>query len=71
MAYKMYLGDVLMPITPSKVQVKVNSQNKTMNLIDGNEINILKAPGLTVGEKVLLIRVQNGNKFIVIDRLKL
>lgn len=68
MAYKMYLGGVLMPITPSKVQVKVNSQNKTMNLIDGNEINILKAPGLTdVSFELLLPQVSypfanNGQK---------
>ena len=40
MAYKMYLGGVLMPITPSKVTVKINNQNKTMTLINGEEINI-------------------------------
>ena len=45
MAYKMYLGGVLMPITPSKVTVKINNQNKTMTLINGEEINILKAAG--------------------------
>lgn len=47
MAYKMYLDGVLMPITPSKVTVKINNQNKTMTLINGEEINILKEPGLT------------------------
>ncbi len=47
MAYKMYLGGVLMPITPSKVTVKINNQNKTMTLINGEEINILKAAGLS------------------------
>lgn len=35
MAYKMYLGGALMPITPSKVTVKINNQNKTMTLING------------------------------------
>lgn len=47
MAYKMYLDGVLMPITPSKVKVKVNSQNKNLTLISGEEINILKEAGLT------------------------
>ena len=43
----MYLGGVLMPITPSKVKVKINNQNDTLTLINGEEINILKEPGLT------------------------
>lgn len=47
MAYKMYLDGVLMPITPGKVKVKINNQNKTLTLINGQEINILKKPGLT------------------------
>lgn len=47
MAYTMYLDGVLMPITPSKVKVKINNQNDTLTLINGDEINILKEPGLT------------------------
>lgn len=47
MAYTMYLNGVLMPITPSKVKVKINNQNDTLTLINGEEINILKEPGLT------------------------
>ena len=47
MAYKMYIGGVLMPITPSKVKVKINNQNKTLTLINGEEINILKEAKLT------------------------
>lgn len=47
MAYKMYLDGVLMPITPSKVKVKINNQNKTLTLINGEEINILKDAKLT------------------------
>ena len=35
MAYKMYLDGVLMPITPSKVKVKINNQNETLTLISG------------------------------------
>ena len=47
MAYTMYMDGVAMPITPSKVEMKIANQNKTLNLIDGAEINILKEPGLS------------------------
>ena len=47
MAYKLYMAGTLMPITPSKVTVKINNQNKAMTLINGEEINILKAAGLS------------------------
>lgn len=47
MAYKMYIAGALMPITPSKVKVKINNQNKTLTLINGDEINILKSAKLT------------------------
>lgn len=47
MAYQMYLDGVLMPVTPSKVKMKIKNQNQTMTLISGEEINLLKSPGLT------------------------
>ena len=47
MAYKVYLGKTLLPVPPSKIQLKVKNQNKTANLIDGSEINLLKQAGLT------------------------
>ncbi len=47
MAYKMYIDGVLMPITPSQVKVKINNQNSSLTLINGDEINILKAAKLT------------------------
>lgn len=47
MAYKMFINGVLMPITPAKVKVKIKNQNKTLNLINGEEINILKEAGLS------------------------
>ena len=58
MAYTMYLDGVLMPITPSKVKVKINNQNETLTLINGKEINILKAAGLSdVSFELLLPQV--------------
>lgn len=47
MAYYFYLDKVLLPIAPSKLQLKVNNQNKTLTLINDGEINILKKPKLT------------------------
>ncbi len=45
--YEFYLGNMLLPVTPSKLTTKINNQNKTYNLIDDGEINILKSAGLT------------------------
>ena len=47
MPYEIYLGGLRLPIPPSKIQMKVKGQNKTMNLINGEEINILNPAGLT------------------------
>ncbi|WP_051650818.1 M23 family metallopeptidase [Lachnoclostridium phytofermentans] len=45
--YKMYLGDIFLPVMPSKIVTRVNNRNKTITLINGQEINLLKSPGLT------------------------
>lgn len=47
MAYSVYLDGVLLPLTPAKLELKVTNQNKTINLINGEEINFLKSPGLS------------------------
>ncbi len=47
MSYKMYFGDVLFPAAPSKVKTKITNQNKTLTLINGEEVNLLKAAGLS------------------------
>jgi len=47
MAYYFYLGNVLLPIPPKKLELKVNNKNKTYDLINYSEINVLKNPGLT------------------------
>lgn len=39
-------GDLL-PVTPSSVKVSVQGRNETLDLIDGSQINVLKAPGLS------------------------
>ncbi len=65
MAYIVSLGEVQMPVTPSKIQMKIKNQNKTINLIDGTEINILKAPGLTEFNFEVLIPQVKGYPFAI------
>lgn len=55
MAYSIYFDNVLMPVTPSKIEMKVKNQNSTLNLINGDEINIIRPPGLTEISFELLI----------------
>jgi len=55
MAYDLYLGKMLMPITPSKIQMAIDNQNKTITLINDGEINLLKTAGLTTIKFTLLI----------------
>lgn len=45
--YEFYLGKCLLPVAPSKLETKVNNANKTVELINEGEINILKTAGLT------------------------
>lgn len=52
----MYINKVQFPITPGKLTQKINNQNKTINLIDEGEVNLIKAPGLadiTIDELLL------------------
>lgn len=65
MAYTVYLNGVPMPVTPSKIEMKIKNQNKTINLIDGSEINILKAPGLTEFSFELMIPQVKGYPFAI------
>ena len=47
MAYYFYLNEILLPIAPPKLELKVNNKNNTMDLINHGEINLLNKPGLT------------------------
>ncbi|MBS1340464.1 MAG: LysM peptidoglycan-binding domain-containing protein [Clostridia bacterium] len=59
MAYYFYLGNVLLPIPPKKLELKISNQNKTYDLMNYSEINVLKNPGLTSIEfEVLLPNVK-------------
>lgn len=45
--YDVYIDGVLLPIAPEKITTQINGRNETVNLINDNEANILKAAGLT------------------------
>lgn len=45
--YYFYFDKLLLPVAPPSLDIKINNQNKTVNLINESEINILKNPGLT------------------------
>ena len=47
MSYDFYMGKVLLPVAPKKLQLKIKGNNKTVTLINEGEVNILKTSGLT------------------------
>lgn len=47
MAYYMYMGTMQIPIPPPTLETKINGKNKTIELLDVGEVNVLKPAGLT------------------------
>ena len=45
--YTFYLGALQLPVAPASMSMKINNQNKTINLINDGEINLIKTAGLT------------------------
>lgn len=45
--YYCYLGKLLLPVTPGKIEMKIANKNKILDLINDGEINIVKKAGLT------------------------
>lgn len=59
MSYDLFMNGVLYPIAPSKVQVKIGNNNKTVTLINEGEVNIIKTVGLKeISFDLLLPNVQ-------------
>lgn len=44
--YQFFLGNLYLPVAPDKVNITIGSQNKTITLVNGDEINILQSPKL-------------------------
>ena len=47
MPYLFYINDVLFPVTPPKITTKIQGKNKTIDLINEGEVNLIKTPALT------------------------
>jgi LysM repeat protein len=45
--YNFYLGEVKLPVAPGKLSLSIKNQNKTLELMNLGEINVLKKAGLT------------------------
>lgn len=45
--YDIYLDKVLLPVAPSKIKTSIKNKNKTIELINEGEVNVLKDAGLT------------------------
>ena len=45
--YDFYLDRCLLPIAPSRLQISIKNENKTVTLISEGQVNLLKAAGLT------------------------
>jgi len=41
--YSFYIDGVLLPVAPDSVSIKQGGSNKTYNLLDGGEVNVLKS----------------------------
>ncbi len=70
MAYKGYhffIGDLELPYAPSELKVTIDSNNQSVELINGNEINILKNPKLT--EIAFEIELPRGRQYAFANKL--
>ena len=45
--YEFYMDGVRLPVTPSALTIKISNQNKTINLINEGQRNIIKTAGLS------------------------
>ncbi len=46
-AYIFKLDGITLPVAPSRLELEIKNQNKSITLINGVELNFLKTPGLT------------------------
>lgn len=46
MAYIFYLDGIALPVTPSRLNIAIKNKNRVSTLLNGEEISILKSPGL-------------------------
>lgn len=47
MSYDFILDDLILPVTPSKITLKIENKNEVINIINAGDVNIIKYPGLS------------------------
>jgi len=47
MSYDIYLDKVLLPVAPSQIKTQIKNKNKTIELINEGDVNLLNSSGLT------------------------
>lgn len=57
--YQVFLGYLALPVTPSKINTVINGRNETIELLNGQEVNIIKPKGLTTISFEFMIPHQN------------
>lgn len=67
--FRFYLANMLLPITPSKLSLKVKNMNKTVTLINEGEVNIIKTKGLREFSFEFLLPFQNYS-FATVSKVK-
>ena len=67
--FRFYLANMLLPITPSKLSLKVKNMNKTVTLINEGEVNIIKTKGLREFSFEFLLPFQNYS-FAAVSKAK-
>lgn len=65
--YHFFIGDLELPYAPSELKLTIGSNNKSVELISGGEINILKNPKLT--EIEFDIELPRGRQYPFANRL--
>ena len=65
--YHFFVGDLELPYAPSELTVTIGSNNQTVSLINGNEINILKNPKLT--EIKFEVELPRGRQYAFANKL--
>lgn len=45
--HDVYIGDILLPVTPSKITTKEKGKNKILDLLNGDELNVINKKALT------------------------
>ena len=61
--YLFLINDVLLPVTPGKLTIKINGKNKTYTLASGEEFNTLNSVGLTDYEFDILLPAHDEYSF--------